>query len=124
MADFLDLRTRAELLELCGDPEGAERLRDQSLEVAREVDITCYAYQLLWRGRIDEAIDLLEKNATVHPDSWNIQHSLGEAFEMLGDYHGAALHFRKAMSMTDDERLLRHIAMSMDRVAQFEVAAS
>ena len=57
--DFIDLRTRAELLELCGDPDGAARLRDLSLQIGMEVEINCYEYQLLWRNLIDEAIVLL-----------------------------------------------------------------
>ncbi len=83
--DFIDLRTRAELLELCGDQPGADRLRTLSLEIAREVDLTCYAYQLLWRDKIMDAIDILERNAATHPESWNAHHSLGEALEMHGD---------------------------------------
>ena len=43
--DFIELRVRAEFLELCGDSETAEKLRLRSLEVAREVDLTCYSYQ-------------------------------------------------------------------------------
>src|SRR4029079_10118868 len=96
LMDFIDLRTRAELLELCGDVPGAERLRTLSLEIDREVDLTCYAYQLLWRDKIEDAIDILERNASAHPESWNVQHSLGEAYELLGDYRSAAANFRVA----------------------------
>lgn len=122
--DFLDLRTRAELLELCGDMPGAERLRNLSLEIAREVDLTCYAYQLLWRGRIDDAIDILQRNASAHPDSWNVHHSLGEAYEMRGDYPSAVRNFRTASSLTHDSESIDRIESSLRRVAQFEAAAS
>ena len=122
--DFIDLRTRAEFLEICGDNPGAERLRTQSLEVGREVDLTCYAYQLLWRDKIDEAIDILEVNAASHPDSWNVRHSLGEAYEMLGDYHSAARNFRIAATLTENRSCLDRIAQSLGRVAQFDGAAS
>lgn len=122
--DFIDLRTRAELLELCGDTPGAERLRSQSLKVAREVDLTCYAYQLMWRDKIDEAIDILEVNASTHPESWNVRHSLGEAYEMLGDYHSAAQNFRIALTLTENKVDVAQIGQSLRRVAQFEAAAS
>lgn len=122
--DFIDLRTRAELLDLCGDIPGAERLRTQSLKVAREVDLTCYAYQLMWRDKIDEAIDILEVNASAHPESWNVRHSLGEAYEMLGDYHSAAQNFRIALTLTENRVDLAQIGQSLRRVAQFEAAAS
>lgn len=122
--DFLDLRARAELLEICGDDDGAGRLRKLSLEVAREVDLTCYAYQLIWRNRIDEAIDLLEHNATAHPGSWNVRHSLGEAFEALGDYHSAELHYRAAASLTDDDHTLTRLAAELQRIERLGQAAS
>ncbi len=122
--DFVDLRTRAELLELCGDAEGAERLRRISLEVGREVDLTCYAYQLLWRERIADAIDLLERNAAGHPESWNVRHSLGEAYEMLGDYESAAANFRRALALTDDAEKAGLIERSLHRVARSEPAGS
>ena len=124
LVDFIDLRTRAELLEICGDPDGAERLRKLSLEVAREVDLTCYAYQLLWRNKVDEAIEILELNLSTHPESWNVRHSLGEAYEALGDYATAAVNFRIAQSMTDDASSIAHIEQSLRRVRQFEAAAS
>jgi tetratricopeptide (TPR) repeat protein len=122
--DFIDLRTRAELLDICGDSAGAQRLRSLSLEIAREVDLTCYAYQLLWRERIDDAIDLLERNAAAHPDSWNVRHSLGEAYETLGDYDSAARHFRIAASLADDDDGLSRIHDSLRRVERLNQAAS
>ena len=122
--DFIDLRTRAELLEICGDSDGAERLRNLSLEVAREVDLTVYAYQLIWRNKIDEAIEILELNLSAHPESWNVRHSLGEAYEALGDYATAGVNFRIAQSLTDDASSIAHIELSLRRVRQFEAAAS
>jgi tetratricopeptide (TPR) repeat protein len=122
--DFIDLRTRAELLEICGDAAGAERLRNLSLEIAREVDLTCYAYQLLWRNKVDDAIDILERNVSAHPDSWNVRHSLGEAYEAHGDYSAAARNFRLAQLLTDDPHSIARIEQSLRRVMQFEAAAS
>lgn len=122
--DFIDLRTRAELLEICGDSDGAARLRNLSLEVAREVDLTVYAYQLIWRSKVGEAIEILELNLSAHPESWNVRHSLGEAYEALGDYATAAVNFRIAQSLTDDASSIAHIEQSLRRVGQFEAAAS
>ena len=122
--DFIDLRTRAELLDICGDEEGALRLRKLSLEIAREVDLTCYAYQLIWRNKIDDAIELLEHTASVHPKSWNVRHSLGEAFEALGDYYTAATNYRLALAMTTDEESVARIGESLQRAERLGMAAS
>ena len=122
--DFLDLRTRAELLDICGDADGAARLRAKSLEVAREVDLTCYAYQLIWRNKIDDAIEMLEQNAERNPQSWNVRHSLGEAFESLGDYDSAAMNYRAASELTDDDDTLTRLNRELRRVERMGQAAS
>ena len=102
--DFVDLRMRAELLEICGDVQSATRLREQSFEIAREVDLTCYAYQLMWRHRIADAIDMLERNAASHPQSWNVYDSLGEAYEQAGERALAIENYRKALRLVRDQR--------------------
>lgn len=122
--DFLELRTRAEFLELCGDEEGAAELRDLSLKIAREVDLTCYAYQLMWRDRLDDAISLLQLNASVNPQSWNVQDSLGEAFEMKGDLAAAVEHYRGAAELVDDEAQRERIKFAIDRIVRMERAVS
>lgn len=121
--NFIDLRTRAEFLELCGDDSGAERLRNLSLQIAREVDLICYAYQLLWRAKLDDAIEILEVAAAAHPHSWNVRHSLGEAYEALGDDYSAAMNFRLAAALTEDEGSLALIETSLARVNRFQVAS-
>ncbi|HEU4520418.1 MAG TPA: hypothetical protein VFT12_00350 [Thermoanaerobaculia bacterium] len=105
--DFMDLRTRAELLDLCDDHEGAEKLRMLSLDVAREVDLTCYSYQLLWRNRVAEAIELLEHNAARHPQSSNAWDSLGDAYSQQGDVRHAAECYGHASRLAhgDEDRL-------------------
>jgi Flp pilus assembly protein TadD len=112
--DFVDLRMRAELLELCGDEESAMRLREQSLEIAREVDLTCYAYQLMWRSRIADAIEMLERNAACHPRSWNVYDSLGEAYEQAGERERAIESYRTALRFVSDpverERIERRLS--------------
>ncbi|HVS31913.1 MAG TPA: hypothetical protein VMS98_10685 [Thermoanaerobaculia bacterium] len=100
--DFLDLRTRAEFLELCGDNDGAKRLQEISLQVAREVDLICYAYQLMWRERLDDAIELLHYSASIYSDSWNVYHSLGEAFEQKGEFSRAIEAYRQAAVRVED----------------------
>jgi Flp pilus assembly protein TadD len=121
--DFLDLRTRAEFLDLCGDDAAAERLRTLSLQVAREVDLICYAYQLMWRAKLEDALEILEGAAVAHPDSWNVRHSLGEAYEALGDDYSARRNYRVAAALTEDEACLAMVETSLARVNRFQVAS-
>ena len=120
--DFLDLRTRAEFLELCGDPEGARRLVTLSLEIAREIDLICYAYQLMWRGRIDDAVEMLRFTVAAHPDSWNAHHSLAEALESKGEYPMAIAHFREALHRMDDVHERRNVERRLAELTDLATA--
>lgn len=115
--DFIDLRVRAEYLDLCGEAEAAARLRKASLEMAREVDLTCYAYQLLWRERVDDAIELLLRNAQKHPDSWNVYHSLAEAYEQKGDIIAALENYEAALRRTTDDQIRQHIEQRLSALS-------
>ncbi len=103
--DFIDLRIRAEFLDLCGEHDTAAELRERSMAIAREVDLNCYAYQLLWRGRVDESLELLHTNAAAHPDSWNVYDSLGEVYAASGDIERAIDYYARALSMVDGEEV-------------------
>ena len=121
--DFIDLRTRAEFLELCGDHDGARRLQELSLEVAREIDLVCYSYQLMWRQRIDEAISILRFTVENHPDSWNAHHSLAEALEQKGEFALAIAHFREALLRIDDEHERRIIERKLRALSDLATAS-
>ncbi len=112
-ADFIDLRTRAEFFDLCGENDLAAELRQRSMEIAREVDINCYAYQLLWRGHVEQAIELLEMNAAAHPESWNVYDSLGEVYAETGDFERAIEQYARALSMVDDDRTAARIRSAL-----------
>jgi tetratricopeptide (TPR) repeat protein len=118
--DFIELRTRAEFLDLCGDSGRADELRELSVEVGREVDLNCYAYQLLWRGQIGSAFELLHRNAELHPDSWNVYDSLAEAYAMIGDSEGAIDQYGRALWLVRDpeqKRRIRELLLDLRGVA-------
>jgi hypothetical protein len=115
--DFFDLQNKAEFLELCDDHEGAAELRAASLEIAREVDLICFGYLLIWRNRVRDAIEILERNAARHPGSWNAWDSLGDAFAHHGDVRRAIDCYSQASRLVDSdeesiriERIIRELA--------------
>jgi hypothetical protein len=54
------------------------------MKVATEADINAYGYELLFGGKVDEAIEVFRKNVADHPASWNTYDSLGEALAVKG----------------------------------------
>lgn len=121
--DFIDLRMRAEFLDLCGERDTAEQLRQRSMEIAREVDINCYAYQLLWRGRSEQALELLHMNAEAYPDSWNAYDSLGEVYAAGGEIEKAIEYYARALSMVDGDEAAGRITTALAKLNARRAAA-
>jgi tetratricopeptide (TPR) repeat protein len=104
---YTNLRTKAGLLEMKGDPAGAADLRKRAQGLATEADVNNQGYALLGEGKADEAIALFRKNAADHPQSWNAWDSLGEGLEKKGDKAGALESYRKALSMAPEDQKKR-----------------
>lgn len=104
---FQNLRTKAGLLELKGDKDGAEAARARAQTLATEADVNNQGYALLADGKTDEAIAVFRKNAADHPGSWNVWDSLAEGLEKKGDRAGAAENYRKALAMAPDDQKKR-----------------
>jgi tetratricopeptide (TPR) repeat protein len=104
---FTNLRTKAGLLEKKGDTKGAEALRAKSLQIANEVEMNAYGYQLLGQKKTDEAIEAFKKNVKDHPGSWNVYDSLAEAYATKGDKKLAVENYTKALSMAPETQKKR-----------------
>jgi tetratricopeptide (TPR) repeat protein len=64
-----------------------------------EAGLNNLGYRLLGEGRNDQAIAILELNATAHPESANVYDSLGEAYEKAGQPGAAARNYRIALRL-------------------------
>ncbi len=106
-ATYANLRTKAGLLDLKGDKDGAAAARAKAQPLATEADINLQGYMLLGEGKLDDAIAVFRKNAADHPGSWNVWDSLAEGLEKKGDRPGAAENYRKALSMAPEDQKKR-----------------
>ena len=108
--NFTNLRLKATLLEKMGDTANAAQLRQRSIALAAEPDITPYGYQLIGQGKVDSAIVVFQKNVKDYPKSWNAYDSLAEAWATKGDKKKAVQFYTKAREMTTDPAQQRRIA--------------
>ncbi len=104
---YQNLRTKAGLLELKGDKDGAEAARAKAQALATEADVNNQGYALLAEGKTDEAIAVFRKNAADHPGSWNVWDSLAEGLEKKGDKAGAIEKYTKALSLAPEAQKKR-----------------
>ena len=114
--NFTNLRTKALVMEKKGDASASEALTKEALSIATEAEINAYGYQLLGQRKIDEAIAMFAKNVKDHPDSWNAQDSLGEAYALRGDKKKALEHYTKALNMTTADIQKTRIAAVIEQL--------
>ncbi len=105
--NFSTLRTKAGLLEQTGKTEEALELAEKSVGYGNENQVNALGYQFLFRGEIDKAIEIFEKNTRDHPDSWNVWDSLGEAQAQKGLTEEAIANYSKALEMSPEGQKAR-----------------
>jgi tetratricopeptide (TPR) repeat protein len=88
----------------------------KAMSIATEAEINQYGYQLLFGGKVDEAIKIFQKNVKDHPDSWNVYDSLGEGYATKGDTKKAIEYYTKALNMVKDEDQKKRITGILDKL--------
>lgn len=64
-----------------------------------ELSLNAAGYNFLFAGKTDEAIKVLELNATLFPDSYNVWDSLGEAYAKAGNKEKAKECYEKSLAI-------------------------
>ena len=103
--NFMDISTKADLLDLAGKHDESAKLMKDAMTVATENELNNYGYQLLGNQQFDKAIAALKANAEKHPASANCWDSLGEAYALSGDKQNAILNFKKSLSLNPPENV-------------------
>ncbi len=101
--NFLNLWTKANLLEKKGNTAEAEKLRGDAWAVSTEADINTLGYQYLGSNQVDKAIETFKKNVEDYPESWNAYDSLAEGYMIKGEKKLAKEYYQKAYDMVKDE---------------------
>ncbi len=96
---FNTLSLKANILTKMGKTAEADKIMNNAMAIATEVELNAYGYQFLAAGNNDKAIEVLLMNTKRHPKSANTWDSLGEAYATKGDKKNAIINFKKSLSM-------------------------
>ncbi|MEP6583351.1 MAG: DUF2911 domain-containing protein [Ginsengibacter sp.] len=97
--NFNNLATKSNILKEMGKTAEADKIMNDAIVTATEVELNNYGYQMLGAGNNDKAIEALTLNTQRHPKSPNAWDSLGEAYATKGDKKNAIVNFKKALSL-------------------------
>jgi tetratricopeptide (TPR) repeat protein len=64
-----------------------------------ESQLNLLGYNLLWRNKLPEAIEIFQLNIEVYPNAWNVYDSMGEAYYTLGDNSKAIKYYKKSLKL-------------------------
>jgi tetratricopeptide (TPR) repeat protein len=67
-----------------------------------EDQLNLLGYDCLFAGELDLALALFQKNAEVHPNSWNAHDSLGEAYAARGEREKAIEAYSRSLELNPD----------------------
>ena len=96
---FGTLNIKAGILRQQGNTADADKIMNDALPLASEVELNAYGYQLVAQGQMDKAIEIFVLNTQRHPESANTWDSLGEAYVTKGDKTNAITNFKKSLSL-------------------------
>ena len=98
-SNFTTLNIKSGLLKATGKTAEAEKMQNDAIALATEVELNLYGYQLMGQGEYDKAIEMFKLNTQRHPKSANTWDSLGEGYYNKGDKKNAIANFKKSLSM-------------------------
>lgn len=96
---FNTLSVKANILKAQGKTGEGDKIMNDAVAIANEVELNAYGYQLMGNGQQDKAIEMFVLNTKRFPKSANCFDSLGEAFATKGDKKNAIVNFKKSLSM-------------------------
>jgi len=72
---------------------------DEYLCDVSEDGLNDYGYELMGRGRVEDAVAMFRLNVELHPDSWNAHDSLGDGFRSLDQPEEAKRCYEKSIEL-------------------------
>jgi hypothetical protein len=113
---FMNLRTKADILQALGRGTEATPLVEKALQIANEADINTLGYTLMAQNKMKEALAMFEKNVKDHPDSWNVYDSLAECQEKGGDVKHAVKNYEQALKRVKDDANQKRITSTLKKL--------
>jgi tetratricopeptide (TPR) repeat protein len=96
--------TKALILKKMGKDDESEKLKEEAFANAAENDVNALGYQLLFAGKVDDALEVFKMNTEMYPESWNVWDSLGEGYMNKGETEMAVQNYTKALGMAPENQ--------------------
>ena len=118
--NFNTLATLAEAYAANGRTAEAKATRDKAVNhpTATAIDIHQFARQLMAGGKKDEALEIFQLNAKLHPNAWPVNWGLARGYSAVGKYPDALKYAKMALPQAPDEANKKNVEGAIQKLAQ------
>lgn len=99
-----NLFTKSLILTDLNKTDEAAEIKNEAFSIATEAEMNNLGYQLMNGGKINDALEVFQKNTELFPESWNVWDSLAEGYMNKGDKQQAIQYYTKALGMSPENQ--------------------
>lgn len=115
--NFSILKLKANLLEVKGQTQEADKTSKEAVQFATEDELNSYGYELVAANKLDKAIEIFKLNVKQHPKSWNVYDSYGEALAKKGSTQEAIKAYKDALKNNPPESQTARIQETIKKLS-------
>ena len=116
---FENLQTKSQILEKTGDADQSAEVMARAMEIGNAGQLHQYGRTLLTQDRVDEAIEVFERNAEQNPDAWFTGFGLARGYSAKGDFDKAVENMKLALAKAPDGQKT-YVQGMLDRLEKSE----
>lgn len=98
-ASMTNMMAKVNILKAKGDESIAADLQDEAVAKGSNAELNNYGYQLMFGGKVNEAVAIFEANASKNPNDPNVWDSLAEGYKNQGNKEKAIKACKQSLSL-------------------------
>lgn len=98
-SNMTNMMAKAAILTAKGDEKSASKVKKEAISKGSNAELNNYGYQLMFAGKLTEAIKVFEANTEKNPSDPNVWDSLAEGYKNNGDKEKAIKACKKSLSL-------------------------
>lgn len=98
-ANMTNMMAKVNILKVKGDEKGAIKMQKEAIAKGSNAELNNYGYQLMFGGKVNEAVEIFEANAEKNPGDPNVWDSLAEGYKNQAEKEKAIKACKKSLSL-------------------------
>ena len=100
-------------LEIAAAKQEYKKIKELAPDLEFEAILNEFGYIFYMENNMKKAIAVLEFNREEHPDSWNTYDSLGEIYEVNGQFQKSVINYKKAQELNASKEYKERVLLKI-----------